>query len=158
MGDKISEEKATLERENFCPKRSDLFSGDFNLQFHLRHRKKRSLVVDDWYAQSLSLSLSLSLVHLFSLLFYLCKPASWLLVVSFFFPKWWWSLRLTQQRIVSSINVSSSHERRSVIISRRDEVPNFLEGQRPEEAFGGVVHLYSLFFGCRDVSHAGETW
>jgi len=60
MGDKISEEKATLERENFCPKRSDLFSGDFNLQFHLRHRKKRSLVVDDWYAHSLSLSLSLS--------------------------------------------------------------------------------------------------
>ena len=31
-------------------------------------------------------ALSLSLVHLFSLLFYLCKPA-WLLVVSFFFPK-----------------------------------------------------------------------
>jgi len=46
-GGKISQEK-----EENRPKRSDLFSRDFNLIFHLRNRKKLSLVVDDWYAHT----------------------------------------------------------------------------------------------------------
>jgi hypothetical protein len=51
-GGKISEEKEEIrERESSKTKRP-FFARDFNLLFHLRNRKKRSLVVDDWYAHT----------------------------------------------------------------------------------------------------------
>ena len=86
-GGKISEEKEEI-RENRPENEATFFREILIKEFHLRNRKKLSLVVDDWYAhtQTHTLSLSLSLVNLFSLLCYLCKPA-WLLAVSFFFPK-----------------------------------------------------------------------
>jgi hypothetical protein len=69
-GGKISEEKEEI-RENRPENEATFFRKILIKEFHLRNRKKLSLVVDDWYAhtQTHTLSLSLSLSLIFSLCF-----------------------------------------------------------------------------------------